>query len=88
MKQEKKNKDMTCANKNPTKFYYKKKTKQNNNNKKMYPKLLLNKLKVMKNPTFIYTHWTPSSKKFFKKLSIYMWPMRIHVWIMSESKFN
>ncbi len=47
--------------------------------KKMYPKLVLNRLKVMRNSTFIYTPWAPSSKKFFKKLPINMWPMYTHV---------
>jgi hypothetical protein len=28
--------------------------------KKMYPKLMLNKLKVMEGSTFIYTHWEPN----------------------------
>ncbi len=36
----------------------------------MYQKLMLNRLKVMKNSTSIYTPWAPSSKKFFKKLPI------------------
>jgi hypothetical protein len=42
---------------------------------KMYLKLMLNKLKIMGNSTFIYTHWAYSSKK----LPIYMWPMFTHV---------
>jgi hypothetical protein len=58
-----KNKNITCANKNPTRFYYKEETEQGYD-KKSYPKLMLNKLKVMKNSTAIYTHWAPSSKKF------------------------
>jgi hypothetical protein len=29
--------------------------------KKTYPKLMFNTLKVMGNPTFIYTHWAFSS---------------------------
>jgi hypothetical protein len=37
--------------------------------KKMYPKLMLNRLKVMGNSTFIYTHWAPSSRNLFKKTS-------------------
>jgi hypothetical protein len=40
---------------------------------------MLNILKVMKNSTSICTHWAPSLKKFFKKKSIYMWPMFTHV---------
>jgi G:T-mismatch repair DNA endonuclease (very short patch repair protein) len=73
MKQEKKNKDMT-------------KVKQESNNillqginfkkqdydKKTYPKLVLNILKIMRNFTSIHTCWAHSSKKFFKKLLIYM----------------
>jgi hypothetical protein len=39
------------------------------------PKLMLNKLKVVGDYTFIYTPWTPNLKKFSKKLPIYMWPM-------------
>ncbi len=45
----------------------------------MYPKLMLNKLKVMGNFTFSYTHLAPSSEKIFKKFSIYMWPIFAHV---------
>jgi hypothetical protein len=40
--------------------------------KKRYAKLMLNKLKVIENFTFIYTYWAPSLKKVLKKLSIYM----------------
>lgn len=40
----------------------------------MYPKLMLNKLKVMRNPTSIYIHWAFNLKKFLKKLPIHMWP--------------
>jgi hypothetical protein len=40
---------------------------------------MLNKLKVMRKSTSIYTPWVPSSRKFLKKLSIYMWPMFTHV---------
>lgn len=36
--------------------------------KKTYPKLVFNKLKIMRNSTFIYTPWAPNFKKFFKKL--------------------
>jgi hypothetical protein len=48
------------------------KKKEQNYDKKTYPKLMLNKLKVMGNLTFIYTNWAPSSKEKFKKLPIYM----------------
>jgi hypothetical protein len=51
----------------------------------------LNKLKVIKNPTSIYTLWAPSSRKFLKKLPIYMWPMYAHVCpctFMCELKLN
>jgi hypothetical protein len=47
--------------------------------KKKYPKLVLNKLKVMGDFTFIYTPWAPNSKEFVKKPLIYMWPMFTHV---------
>jgi hypothetical protein len=50
-----KNKNMTSANKNPIKFYCKEETKEGYD-KKMYPKLVLNKLNIMKNSTSIYTH--------------------------------
>jgi len=43
--------------------------------KKMYPKLVVNKLKVMGNSMFIYIDWALSSRKFSKKLPTYMWPM-------------
>ncbi len=33
---------------------------------------MLNKLKVMKNSTYIYTPWAPSLRKLLKKLPIYM----------------
>jgi hypothetical protein len=47
------------------KIYYKEETKtEQGYDNKTYPKLLLNTLKVMENPTFIYTHWTFNSKKF------------------------
>jgi hypothetical protein len=73
-----KNKNTTCANKNPTRFYYEEEIEQGYD-QKLYPKLTLNRQKVMRNSTFIYTHWAPSSKKLKKKLSIYMWPMVTHV---------
>jgi hypothetical protein len=47
--------------------------------KKMHPKLVLNILKVMGNFTSIYATWALSSRKVFKKFSIYMWPMFTHV---------
>jgi hypothetical protein len=53
-----------------------------------YPKLMLNKLKVMRNFTYIYTLWASSSRKFIKKLPIYMWPKCAHAWITSELKPN
>jgi hypothetical protein len=43
-------------------------TKQDHDN--ICLKLVLNKLEVKWDFTFIYTHWAPSSKIFFKKLSI------------------
>jgi hypothetical protein len=60
-------------NKNPKRFYCKEKIKiEQGYDKNMYPKLLLNKLKVMGNSTSIYTPWAPSSKIFFEKFTIYM----------------
>jgi hypothetical protein len=53
---------------------------EQNYNKNVYSKLVLNKLKVMMNSTYIYTHWAFNS--------IYMGPMFTYVWIMSELKFN
>jgi hypothetical protein len=55
------------------------KHKQIRFDKKTYPKLMLNKLKVMGNSTSIYTPWAPNIRKFIKKLPIYMWPMFIHM---------
>jgi hypothetical protein len=50
-------------------FYYKNITKiEQDHDKYMYPKLVLNILKVMSDSTSIYTHWAPSSKKLLKKL--------------------
>ncbi len=81
---------MTSTNKNPTKFYCKEEIGQSYDNK-MYPELVLNKLKVMKNSTSIYIYQAPSSRKFFK-LPIYTWlicsPICAHVWTMSELKLN
>jgi hypothetical protein len=45
---------MTNANNNSTKFYCKEEIEQSYD-KKTYPKLVLNKPKVMENFTFIYT---------------------------------
>jgi hypothetical protein len=70
--------NITNANINLTIFYYKEETKQGYNFK-TYPKLVLNKLKVMRNSTFIYTHCALSLKKFLKKIPIYMWFMFTHV---------
>ncbi len=36
---------------------------------------MLNRPKVMGNYISIYTTWAPNSRKFLKKLSIYMWLM-------------
>jgi hypothetical protein len=58
-------------NRNPTRFYCKNETKtEQDYDKKMYPKLVLNILKVIKSPTSIYTLWGPNSL---------WWPMIIHV---------
>ncbi len=59
-------------NKNPTRFYYKEEIEQGHD-KTTYPRLVLNKLKVMGNSTFIYNPWAPSSREFLKKLPMYMW---------------
>ncbi len=69
---------MTIGNKNLTRFYCKEEIRQHYD-KKMYPKLMLNKLKVMENFISIYTPWAPNSKKFIKKFPMYMWPMFTHV---------
>jgi len=67
-------------NKNPEIFYCKEKIKKRTRLwQKSYPKLVLNKLKVMGNFTSIYTPWAFSSRIFFKKLPIYMWFMFNHV---------
>jgi len=51
----KRTKTRHMQNKNPTRFCCKGKIKQGYNKKKT-PKLMLNKLKVMNNSTFICTH--------------------------------
>jgi hypothetical protein len=43
----------------------------------MYQKLMLNRLKIMGNPTSIYTNWACNSMKFFKKHPITCAPMCI-----------
>jgi len=48
---------------------------EQDHNKDTYPKVMLNKLKVMWDFTFIYTHCTPNLKKILKELPTYMWPM-------------
>jgi hypothetical protein len=45
----------------------------------MYSKSVLNKLKVIKDSTSIYTNWAPNSRNFFNKLPIYIWPMFTHM---------
>ncbi len=50
-----------------------------NHDKNTYLKLMLNRLNVMCNSISIYTHWALNSKKLFKKLPTYMWPMFTHV---------
>jgi hypothetical protein len=49
----------------------------------------------MGNFTSTYTNWAFSSKKFLKKLPIYMWPMCAHVhpyvnyeWIKTQLRLN
>jgi hypothetical protein len=46
---------MTNVNKDPTRFYDKEEIEQGYD-KKAHPKLVLSKLKVMGNSTFIYTY--------------------------------
>jgi hypothetical protein len=46
---------------------------------KKNPKLVLNKLKVMENSTFIYIYWVPNLKKFIHKFSTHMWFMFANV---------
>ncbi len=66
--------------KNPTIFNYKNETKiKQGYDNKTYSKLVLNKLKLIKNSTSIYGHWAFISRIFFKKLPTYMWPMFAHV---------
>jgi hypothetical protein len=60
---------------NPMKFCKKEIEQGYDIKKKTYPKLVLNKLKLMGNSTFKYTYWAPSSRKFFNKLPTYMWPI-------------
>jgi hypothetical protein len=56
---------------------------EQDHDKDTYPKLILNKLNVMWDSTFIYFYWAPSLQKFFKKLSTYTWPTFTHVWLVS-----
>jgi len=56
MKQKKQDKKRNMCEKNPTRFYCKEETEQGYD-KKLYPKLTLNRLKVMRDFTYIYTHW-------------------------------
>jgi hypothetical protein len=58
MKQEKQEQEQehNVKNKNPTRFYYKEEIKQSYD-KKMYPRLVLNRPKVMRIFASIYTHW-------------------------------
>jgi hypothetical protein len=75
-KKKKKTRSQQVQNKNSIGFYCNDETKTKQGcDKKTYQKLVLNKLKVMENSTFIYSHWALSSKNFFKKLPTHMWPM-------------
>jgi len=81
MKQEKieQEHDM-CETRIQQDFIIRKKQKHNKTMvKKKTPKLVLKRLKVMGNHTFIYTHCTLNSRKYLKKLLINMWLMVIHV---------
>ncbi len=70
--------------KNLIKFYCKNKTKTKQGcDKKMYPKLVLNKVKVFEDPTSIYTPWGLNSMKPPWKFHLHVWPMTTHVWPMS-----
>jgi hypothetical protein len=81
--------------KNPTRYYCKEeiKTKQGYD-KKTCPKLMLNKLKVMKNSTSIYTPWAPNSNFFWRNFQSTCGPCSpcaptcTHVWTMSELRLN
>jgi hypothetical protein len=65
-------------NNNPIRFYCKEEIKiKQGYDKKTYPKLVLNKLKVMRNSTFIYTHLAPSSNLHVA-----------HVWTKTQMKMN
>ncbi len=61
-------------------LYFKNMTRiKQDHDKYTYPKLVLNRLKVMWDSTFIYTHWALCSNKLLNKLPTYMWPVFIHV---------
>jgi len=69
-----------CENVNAKFFYYKNMNRtEQDHNKNTYPKLVLNRLNVMCDSIFIYTHWASNSKNSFKKNVTYMWPMFTHV---------
>jgi hypothetical protein len=59
----KEKKNTQYENKNPTRFYCKEKIEKNYDNK-MYPRLVLNRPKVMRIYASIYTHWALSSRNF------------------------
>ncbi len=71
-----------CETKIQQDFIAKKKKKKSKTKqgyaKITYLKLMLNKLKAMGNPTFIY--WALNLRKIFKKNSTCMWPMSTHVY--------
>jgi hypothetical protein len=52
---------------------------EQDHDKDTHSKLVLNKLKIMWDSTFIYTHVAFNSRNFLKKLSTYMWPMFTNV---------
>jgi hypothetical protein len=66
-----------CETKIQQDFIARTKKKHNKIDNKMYLKLVLNRLKVLKGPTYIYIHWRPNSRKPPWKLCPHVWPMTI-----------
>jgi hypothetical protein len=63
-------------NNNSTRFYYKNETRTKQEcDKKTYPKLVLKRLKGIKNHISIYTPWGSNSMKPSWKLCPHVWPM-------------
>jgi len=80
MKQEKLEQEHNmCETRIQQDFIIRKKWKHNKTMIKKIPKIGVENAKGNGESYPIYTHCTLNSRKFFKKLLIYMWPMFTHV---------